>query len=1629
MMAGWKNKKPPDNKRDLKATQLDTRGQAPATESRASPSWKRAKGRTGGRSFWQSGTGINKSKRPPWFIPLLLLMGTAGILAYWLTLQATTTDMVVLVGLKYETPWQPNAWAKEDAERFKDVFNRKRALRCMAPVMGDDFTNDWENALTTSLGKAESGGPGGPRWWWKYKALVVYISAHGVLGTDNEPYLVFAAKPNEALGGQMKSAAPLGKLLQLIADKRADSRVLLIVDLGRQLPDARTRGVGLAIDDSKSTADFMSRAKSQVETITNNNLAVLFSASPEQISWPAPELGGTVFGTYVTQGFKGLADVNGNKDQVVTVQELFRYVQKEVKAYVESSRAAVQEPLLFWGGNNQTPGDFDVAYCEKAPTIPAVKNMPVPSLDKLGAAWDKFELWRSQQLRSDPWRVAEIRNKLSYAEQNALAGGEYASRAASEINEAMLQMDRSGLRSAEFVGTSRFHGAPPEPRFALPAPEPAAVSSETAPTDKSKSTDKPVPPSVQKEEPKPEAKPTYADTARAWLMSPVGENGLRTAVFPTVKTPEEYLEYIQFCWWWLKDSDHWTQAQVKALEGLKPQFEVATSDWRLEDAVVEQLVDEVRRVGSLWDANQSVHDQGPELLKWLDRVQILYDQVQDEPRVLLDTETKKSVEAMTQKVRLFRDCIHARVPPNSVSGAAVTETELVRLQDQIKLVANAWKALDQCADEMPLLANQLMAKENVTHSTATVDQLFSMYSRIAADMRSADDLSRSLLDQRNQYLNAVASLIRNQKGSTTQLTPAALRDAYIYLHTLPVAATNRADLYEKVRVHFTSTATGQANGNESTDKVVKSFHLRLTASNILKWTGAAKIDSRADESLSADMWQKVLANILQSKGRVVPEGELVDGKQAENARAVRLLSNWTVTAENEFDAARQQEVLAWQNYLLWRADEMTRDFWRTPALRAEEPYFATCAEAFLRAATSLDHGSKTLCAKSQANLERYVQRSNQWSALLQSSSPGAPTSSDTHRVPLNLTDIPIGKARAWLKDRRAKQQVSVILPGASTGIDVGTQTELNYSLTPGMMAQLSADYRGHHTERSLESREAKTIFTIQQSLTPDPLTIVKVNAVPQPTELVFVLDCSNSFKAEFAVAKAALAKSLEILEGRKNLKISLVVFGHSATWAGDVGADRVDVNPNVAPRFRSKDVSTDAATLVGLEDSKTAVQQIEEQLGKLDVWGYTPLYYAIIHGNKQFSSRNAPDVLRRVIVITDGMNQVLPTDSKGNIVRVNSTVADNSGPSQVQQALSAYANTQLDLIHVKKDAAGKVDSKLEEIIEQTGGSYVVLNDVDKLAQQLEGTLEPFGYTAVHVGQRKEGDVERPRSFGTESQLRLGEPRENFNVNVFQTRPTLQQIGGIPVTIYAGDKLELEFDRRERLFAFPFNEPNSNPLSLKAATLQAWRLRPRESANEIRIQIDRADSKSRRDQTLRPQWSFLEIGLNPDMPEAQLWSPDLTWSMEGNRPVGRVEFRSELKVKAAGITDRVLPARMWVCADPKGPDIVKEMQFKDIAFETAYDVSESEVSFRGKSLAGGKYAFDVIIRPAPGKPREERLLVHPPACDSVDHKFMDDGTIIFSYVYLSKPGGTMGFYLAPSERDPKWTTTGWVSTEL
>jgi len=244
----------------------------------------------------------------------------------------------VIIGVgRYENPKIPSLrYAVADAEAVYDVliasgYKKDNVLLLTDRAERKPTLRNMKYALGTFL--ARSAG--------KDDTVIVYFAGHGAPEIDPRgvekdglaKYLI----PSDADPDDLFSTALPMDDLQTIFDRIEAERVVAFLDAcysgaggGRTFAAKKTRAVN--IDDL--FLDRLTRSKGRV---------IITAARSNEVSIELPDLGHGLFTYYLTEGLRGAGDLN--RDGIVSLQELYEYVQQQV---VQKSRAvgANMHPLL-----------------------------------------------------------------------------------------------------------------------------------------------------------------------------------------------------------------------------------------------------------------------------------------------------------------------------------------------------------------------------------------------------------------------------------------------------------------------------------------------------------------------------------------------------------------------------------------------------------------------------------------------------------------------------------------------------------------------------------------------------------------------------------------------------------------------------------------------------------------------------------------------------------------------------------------------------------------------------------------------------------------------------------------------------------------------------------------------------------------------------------------------------------------------------------------------------------------------------------------------------------------------------------------------------------------------------------
>jgi hypothetical protein len=194
--------------------------------------------------------------------------------------------------------------------------------------------------LSTSLPPFPAGG--GP------EILIFYVRSHGISYND-APYLLC---DNFDVRDLQSGLYPVAELIRQIQQSPAKVK-LLILDAGHVDYDPR---LGILLSEFPR---LLQKAVEDTEP-EDSSLWVLCSHSEGEKSQLAFGLRQSVFSHFVTEGLRGAADLD--RDREIDVGELYRFVAANVAAWVEqySGGNATQTPMLIGKALQDTPVSYPV---------------------------------------------------------------------------------------------------------------------------------------------------------------------------------------------------------------------------------------------------------------------------------------------------------------------------------------------------------------------------------------------------------------------------------------------------------------------------------------------------------------------------------------------------------------------------------------------------------------------------------------------------------------------------------------------------------------------------------------------------------------------------------------------------------------------------------------------------------------------------------------------------------------------------------------------------------------------------------------------------------------------------------------------------------------------------------------------------------------------------------------------------------------------------------------------------------------------------------------------------------------------------------------------------------------------
>jgi hypothetical protein len=350
-------------------------------------SWKDAAAKASGPAkgtdrAWKQGDAVaGPSTRKPWSrtTKRFMALGFLGVLVggiVWLIsiIIPPKPSRVILYGAPNETnlaaPHNLYGWhALQDLEKLTegtgisawwsslwDSGGLKRHNSPTRLTAQEDWTKGWDDV--------------------KEGTVIVVLALHGATDKEGRPFLL----------GEGGRELPMTEVFDAFRRPNLkDKKKVLILD-PTQVAAHWTAGM--------VRNDFVHQLKGLEKEIDNTpGLVVICSSGEDQLSWVSEEWRQSIFLHYVLEGLRGKAHKGSNR---INAQQLFDYVEENVRNWAQANREAVQVPILLGNGDGRAAKTDLVLADEKAAASP----LKAPGLG-FETPGELTEEWKARQTLQD----------------------------------------------------------------------------------------------------------------------------------------------------------------------------------------------------------------------------------------------------------------------------------------------------------------------------------------------------------------------------------------------------------------------------------------------------------------------------------------------------------------------------------------------------------------------------------------------------------------------------------------------------------------------------------------------------------------------------------------------------------------------------------------------------------------------------------------------------------------------------------------------------------------------------------------------------------------------------------------------------------------------------------------------------------------------------------------------------------------------------------------------------------------------------------------------------------------------------------------------------------------------------
>ncbi len=1122
-----------------------------------------------GRSQWQQGGRKSLFTGAQIKVTLFALLSFA-LLIYFVYSQIVIpvkAPLLAFVATGYAEPFPPNALAREDLDRMKQLFagNEQNIALEIPSILGgsrESFLEDFGRAVAQAR-------PGGP----EEDCVLIYLSAHGVVGENDQPCLILPeSKPLDS-----RTWLPVADLLAKIETIPGEkTKVLILLDSSKLIDCWQ---VGIVYNGfTESLTRMMEQQGSRWSRI-----AIINSAQAGQVAELLPEAGGSLFGLFSAAAFEGYAD---DGDDRLSLQELLDYLQERVLAVSKDRRGVAQIPQLIPAQPVAFPLDHPVAHAESG------RMRPIPATALTGLTSDtSIDLWKRydelRQLRvnhRDPLRWSMLRQSLLRIDELRTAGGDYSGALANAISnaerlmneleasttkksaapslaiwqkqrgrsleqarkrDAALQQAKQQLEARETKEAELAAAAPP-PTTATP---PAADN--PAPADGSQAQASPNPPAAPAAPPAPPAElpplPAYEPLAAVlwdrWQQAPWDDRLLERDLSRLGHADDVVFREIQFLRivhdGLLGISDNPVAQPVRqnaiALQqlaeeaGAPPEArcfywtaeQTAAADQKLREAFDRFLVGEPSswsEAEEIWHALSGSPDAGYPII------------------IARQTLVARAFELRDQ---LFSDL------PQYARWA-------LRSSDNQDLEAIG-RLLNQLSDAGRRLSDLLLDprfdSENWKELQILVDSTTSQFAELQGhyqqecNRREKDIVSREALSKIRSVIDV--AIIPGKIETTANLRKRYWTHAFESLDAAPLwerSPDTKPEIAEANRPLQTALQIGlpllerwlRANelpgSSEATPTSSASAPSPAASTNDV---ALSQVAERARKSLGSfqsfldEQTKQTLQTLATESAQGLAAPEIARQNLARADRRLRLWAEFLYTAPWNRDSDNPSPLLDDIDqffFTLWQADRALADFWGSPP-PAASPYFSAFVEQQLATARATFRNAKPYLRVLENRLAKNVETLNQWNPI-ETDDIEATTDETTirHKISIHAAaEMPPALACVRVTDLSGNTIPLVDQANRSVdrrGVEVQRGQELTHQFVNAKLITANANtldavisFRGHRrpTQFHVDADRDSAIAQWQAPAWIRPQITVRGSKLER-AQVLFVLDCSSSMQ-------------------------------------------------------------------------------------------------------------------------------------------------------------------------------------------------------------------------------------------------------------------------------------------------------------------------------------------------------------------------------------------------------------------------------------------------------------------------------------------------------------------------------------